>query len=133
MARSQIGKQGAARHRPKDSARARRTAARPPAASRAKPPAKAPVRRPGAPSAKKPVPLQTKPAAKAPEPTKKVQGKPLPAAAAGAGKAKAKTGPGGPAPRIEEIKALVALGKKKGYLTYDEIMSQLPEDESSAE
>jgi RNA polymerase primary sigma factor len=35
--------------------------------------------------------------------------------------------------RVEEIKTLVALGKKKGYLTYDEIMSQLPEDESSAE
>ncbi|MBI2560988.1 MAG: RNA polymerase sigma factor RpoD, partial [candidate division NC10 bacterium] len=31
------------------------------------------------------------------------------------------------------IKALIALGKKKGYLTYDEIMSQLPEDETSAE
>ena len=35
--------------------------------------------------------------------------------------------------RIEEIKALIALGKKKGYLTYDEIMSHLPEDEASAE
>ena len=37
------------------------------------------------------------------------------------------------AARVEEIKALVALGKKKGYLTYDEIMSQLPEDETSPE
>jgi len=108
-------------------------AAPPPAASRAKPPAKAPVRRPGASSAKKPVPSPKKPAAKAPELTKKAQGKPLSAAVTGTGKAKAKSGPGGPAPRIEEIKALVALGKKKGYLTYDEIMSQLPEDESSAE
>jgi RNA polymerase primary sigma factor len=35
--------------------------------------------------------------------------------------------------RVEEIKALIVLGKKKGYLTYDEIMSQLPEDETSAE
>ncbi|MBI3085791.1 MAG: RNA polymerase sigma factor RpoD [candidate division NC10 bacterium] len=35
--------------------------------------------------------------------------------------------------RLEEVKALIALGKKKGYLTYDEIMSQLPEDETSAE
>ncbi|MFI5339680.1 MAG: sigma-70 family RNA polymerase sigma factor, partial [Candidatus Methylomirabilales bacterium] len=35
--------------------------------------------------------------------------------------------------RVEEIKALVGLGKKKGYLTYDEIMSHLPEDETSAE
>ncbi|HWT84122.1 MAG TPA: RNA polymerase sigma factor region1.1 domain-containing protein, partial [Candidatus Methylomirabilis sp.] len=35
--------------------------------------------------------------------------------------------------RIEEVKALVVLGKKKGYLTYDEIMSHLPEDETSAE
>jgi RNA polymerase primary sigma factor len=34
---------------------------------------------------------------------------------------------------VEEIKALVALGKKKGYLTYDEIMAHLPEDETSAE
>ncbi|MBI2562710.1 MAG: RNA polymerase sigma factor region1.1 domain-containing protein, partial [candidate division NC10 bacterium] len=25
--------------------------------------------------------------------------------------------------RLEEVKALIALGKKKGYLTYDEIMS----------
>ena len=37
------------------------------------------------------------------------------------------------AARIEEIKALIVLGKKKGYLTYDEIMSQLPEDETSPE
>ncbi|MEK6718227.1 MAG: RNA polymerase sigma factor region1.1 domain-containing protein, partial [candidate division NC10 bacterium] len=35
--------------------------------------------------------------------------------------------------RVEEIKALIALGKKKGYLTYDEIMSHLPDDETSAE
>ncbi|HYL81597.1 MAG TPA: sigma-70 family RNA polymerase sigma factor, partial [Candidatus Acidoferrum sp.] len=35
--------------------------------------------------------------------------------------------------RVEDIKTLIALGKKKGYLTYDEIMSHLPEDESSAE
>jgi RNA polymerase primary sigma factor len=41
--------------------------------------------------------------------------------------------PGALATRVEEIKTLVALGKKKGYLTYDEIMSHLPEDETSAE
>ncbi len=35
--------------------------------------------------------------------------------------------------RVEEIKGLIALGKKKGYLTYDEIMSFLPEDETSAD
>jgi RNA polymerase primary sigma factor len=35
--------------------------------------------------------------------------------------------------RMEEVKGLIALGKKKGFLTYDEIMSHLPEDESSAE
>ncbi len=35
--------------------------------------------------------------------------------------------------RVEEIKSLIALGKKKGYLTYDEIMSHLPEDETSAD
>jgi len=51
----------------------------------------------------------------------------------------APVGPGaaaaGPAaaPRLEDVKALVALGKKKGYLTYDEIMSHLPDEESSAE
>jgi len=133
MAKSQTGKQGAARRRPKDSAHAGRTTARPSATARAKPPAKAVVRRPGASSVKKPVPVPKKPAAKPPELKKKAQGKPLPAPVTGAGKAKAKAGPGGTAPRIEEIKALVALGKKKGYLTYDEIMSQLPEDESSAE
>ena len=44
----------------------------------------------------------------------------------------AKAGAAAPT-RIEEIKALIALGKKKGYLTYDEIMSQLPEEEASAE
>jgi len=37
------------------------------------------------------------------------------------------------AARMEEIKGLIALGKKKGSLTYDEIMSHLPEDETSAE
>jgi len=37
------------------------------------------------------------------------------------------------AARMEEIKGLIALGKKKGFLTYDEIMSHLPEDETSAE
>jgi RNA polymerase primary sigma factor len=37
------------------------------------------------------------------------------------------------AARMEDVKALVALGRKKGYLTYDEIMSHLPEDEASAE
>jgi RNA polymerase primary sigma factor len=41
--------------------------------------------------------------------------------------------PGAPPARVEDIKILIALGKKKGYLTYDEIMSHLPEDESSAE
>ena len=48
--------------------------------------------------------------------------------AASAGKAGAAT-----PTRIEEIKALITLGKKKGYLTYDEVMSHLPEDEASAE
>jgi hypothetical protein len=38
-----------------------------------------------------------------------------------------------PQARVEEIKTLIALGKKKGYLTYDEIMAHLPEDETSAE
>jgi RNA polymerase primary sigma factor len=38
-----------------------------------------------------------------------------------------------PGARMEEIKGLIVLGKKKGFLTYDEIMSHLPEDETSAE
>ncbi len=120
MTKSQTGKQSAAKRRPKD-------------AAPGKPSAKAAVRQSTATGAKKAAAAPKKPAAKAPEPAKTIQGKPLAAAVAGAGKAKPKSGPGGPAPRIEEIKALVALGKKKGYLTYDEIMSQLPEEESSAE
>jgi len=36
-------------------------------------------------------------------------------------------------PRVEDVKGLIALGKKKGYLTYDEVMSHLPDDESSPE
>jgi RNA polymerase primary sigma factor len=48
------------------------------------------------------------------------------------GRAKA-VAPTAPAARVEEIKTLIVLGKKKGYLTYDEIMSQLPEDETSAD
>ena len=37
-----------------------------------------------------------------------------------------------PQARVEEIKSLIVLGKKKGYLTYDEIMAHLPEDEIQA-
>jgi RNA polymerase primary sigma factor len=35
--------------------------------------------------------------------------------------------------RVEEVKALITLGKKKGYLTYQEINNYLPEDITSAE
>ncbi len=35
--------------------------------------------------------------------------------------------------RMEELKVLIALGKKKGYLTYEEINTCLPEDITSAE
>jgi len=35
--------------------------------------------------------------------------------------------------RIEALKVLTALGKKKGYLTYEEINTSLPEDITSAE
>ena len=133
MAKAQTGKQGAAQRRSKDSVRPRRAAARPTAAGRVKPSAKSAVRQPAAPSAKKPAVAAKKPAVKAPEPKKQSQGKALAAVAEGTGKGKLKPAAGAAAPRIEEIKALVVLGKKKGYLTYDEIMSHLPEDESSAE
>jgi RNA polymerase primary sigma factor len=132
MAKSQAGKRTAARRRPEDAPRPRRKTARP-ATARGKPPAKAAARRSGPASAKKPVPVPKPPAAKAAESKKQAQEKPVAAVATGAGKAKAKPGAAAFAPRIEEIKALVALGRKKGYLTYDEIMSQLPEDESSPE
>ena len=35
--------------------------------------------------------------------------------------------------RVEELKALIALGKKKGYLTYEEMNAHLPEDVTSPE
>ncbi|MCI0369927.1 MAG: RNA polymerase sigma factor RpoD [candidate division NC10 bacterium] len=35
--------------------------------------------------------------------------------------------------RVEELKALIALGKKKGYLTYEEMNTHLPEDVTSPE
>ena len=99
---------------------------------------KAPVKAPAKPPAKvaKPAPA-VKPVGKA------VKAAPPVKAPAAAAKPAVKAGkpskplkgerPVAPAARMEEIKALVALGKKKGYLTYDEIMAQLPEDESSAE
>jgi len=126
MAKAQTGKQGAAQRRSKDSVRPRRAAARPTAAGRVKPSAKSAVRQPAAPSAKKPAVAAKKPAVKAPEPKKQSQGKALAAVVESAGKGKLKPAAGAAAPRIEEIKALVVLGKKKGYLTYDEIMSHLP-------
>ena len=74
----------------------------------------------------------------APKPAPKAAAtpKPTPVKAVQEGLAKGATPRAKPdtlATRVEEIKALVALGKKKGYLTYDEIMSHLPEDETSAE
>src|SRR3972149_5777357 len=35
--------------------------------------------------------------------------------------------------RVEELQALINLGKKKGYLTYEEINNHLPEDITSPE
>ena len=138
MVKTPTGKHAAARRRPTEPSRPRPTAARPSGDSGRKPAAKATVR-PAA-SSKKPAPPPKK-TAKAPEPKRPAPAKPAPAAAPTAKR------PGKPEPkgalgtrpaataaaRIEEIKALVALGKKKGYLTYDEIMSQIPEDEASAE
>ena len=138
MVKTPTGKHAAAQRRPTEPSRPRPTAARPSGDSGRKPAAKATVR-PAA-SSKKPAPPPKK-TAKAPEPKRPAPAKPAPAAAPTAKR------PGKPEPkgalgtrpaataaaRIEEIKALVALGKKKGYLTYDEIMSQIPEDEASAE
>ncbi|RPI00641.1 MAG: RNA polymerase sigma factor RpoD, partial [Zetaproteobacteria bacterium] len=59
--------------------------------------------------------------------------RPTPPAEKRTGKVAPKAATTAALPRVEDIKALVALGKKKGYLTYDEIMSHLPEEESSAE
>jgi RNA polymerase primary sigma factor len=74
---------------------------------------------------------------RAPKPAAKAAAtpKPTPVKAGREALAKGALGakPGALATRVEEIKTLVALGKKKGYLTYDEIMSHLPEDETSAE
>jgi len=138
MAKTPTGKHAAARRRPTEPSRSHRKTARPSAESSRTPAAKVAVR-PAA-SPKKPAPPPKKPA-KAPEPKRPAPAKPAPVAAPAAkrpGKPEPKATPGTrpaatAAARIEEIKALVALGKKKGYLTYDEIMSQLPEDESSAE
>jgi RNA polymerase primary sigma factor len=138
MAKTPTEKHAAARRRPTEPPRPRPTAVRPSVESGRKPAAKATVR-PAA-SSKKPAPPPKKPA-KAPEPKRPAPAKPAPVAAPTAkrpGKPEPKGAPGTrpaatAAARIEEIKALVALGKKKGYLTYDEIMSQIPEDEASAE
>ena len=69
--------------------------------------------------------------ARGPEPPAAKHGKPASLAAAKVKKG-AEAVPTA-AQRAEEIKALIVLGKKKGYLTYDEIMSQLPDDEVSPE
>jgi len=138
MAKTPTGKHAAARRRPTEPSRPHRKTARPSVESSRTPAAKVAVR-PAALS-KKPVPPLKK-TAKTPEPKRPAPAKPAPVAAPAAkrpGKPEPKAAPGTrpaatTAARIEEIKALVALGKKKGYLTYDEIMSQLPEDESSAE
>jgi RNA polymerase primary sigma factor len=86
-------------------------------------PRRAPVLRPGTTGAAKP---EAAPGLAVVEAGKGVQPKGVPAV--GPGKSEVAT-----QARIEEIKALIALGKKKGYLTYDEIMAHLPEDETSAD
>jgi RNA polymerase primary sigma factor len=83
-------------------------------------------------------PKAAKPERPAPKPPAKAAPKvlakaPAPEKPAGRGAKPGAERPAGTGARMEEIKALVALGKKKGYLTYDEIMAQLPEDEASAE
>ncbi len=138
MAKTPTGKHAAAQRRPTEPSRSHQKTARPSVESSRTPAAKVAVR-PAA-SSKKPA-APPKKTAKAPEPKRPAPAKPAPVAAPAAkrpGKPEPKAAPGTrpaatAAARIEEIKALVALGKKKGYLTYDEIMSQLPEDESSAE
>jgi RNA polymerase primary sigma factor len=132
MTKPQTGKKDAVRRRRGDVARTRRAGGRPTGADAAKTAARAASTS----SAKRPAPTSKKPTLDAPEPTKKASRAatpPVSPTVKRAAKIEPK-GTGAPTlPRIEEIKALVALGKKKGYLTYDEIMSQLPEDESSAE
>ena len=138
MAKTSTGKHAAARRRPTEPSRPHRKTARPSVEGSRTTATKVAVR-PAA-SSKKPA-TPPKKAAKAPEPKRPAQAKPAPVAAPVAkrpGKPEPKAALGTrpaatAAARIEEIKALVVLGKKKGYLTYDEIMSQLPEDESSAE
>jgi RNA polymerase primary sigma factor len=132
MAKSEARTKDTARRQSSGSARGRGVTGRSAAAAPRKPSPKAAPRRGS--SAKKVVPAPKQPALKAPAPKKATQPPPatLPAAKR-AGKAAPKTGGITTAARVEEIKALIALGKKKGYLTYDEIMSQLPEDESSPE
>ncbi|MFA5029013.1 MAG: RNA polymerase sigma factor region1.1 domain-containing protein, partial [Candidatus Methylomirabilota bacterium] len=112
----------------------KRTAAKP-----ARPPqqpkaAARPARKPAAPPrppAPRPVKAALRPEVKPARPVKPVKAaKPAPAAAV---KAKGSAAAQSAAQRADEIKALVLLGKKKGYLTYDEIMSQLPDDEVSTE
>jgi RNA polymerase primary sigma factor len=90
--------------------------------------------RPQAPARRAPEPARPAPS-KASKPAGPARKTPAPPADGGLRKAAA-GGPvaaAAPAPRLEDVKALVVLGKKKGYLTYDEIMSHLPEDENSAE
>jgi len=158
MAKSETRKKIAAP--PRSPAPARREKAVRPAEERKKSAAKVPAQAPK-PKAARPATASTKPAPRPrpPEPRKVERKKPemkLPESKKPDTKAKvpgkvvaapalqgkpAKTGakpvpkakPVTAAARVEEIKALIVLGKKKGYLTYDEIMSQLPEDETSAE
>jgi RNA polymerase primary sigma factor len=136
MAKSQTGKKDPARRRSTGSARTHPTTGRPSAATPRKASAKTARHGPSTASVKKPTSGPKRPALAGSEPKTKVQATPspaTPATAKRAGKIEPKPAMKAAAPRVEEIKALVALGKKKGYLTYDEIMSQLPEDETSAE
>jgi RNA polymerase primary sigma factor len=132
MAKSEAGRKDASRRGAGGSARGREIGERSAAAAPKKPSSKVAPRRTS--SAKKTTAATKRPAPKTAVPKKAAQRTPPPSAdAKRAGKVVPKTGPTTTAARVEEIKALIALGKKKGYLTYDEIMSQLPEDESSPE
>jgi RNA polymerase primary sigma factor len=83
-----------------------------------------------------------RPGGKAPAPAKRVVGKPPAPAARAAGKAPAARPAGAPAaaalaakgktdgadPRkMQEVKALIAIGRKKSFLTYEEVNDHLPE------
>ena len=127
----------------KGRARSRKAAARPPArpaakaAARPARPAPAPKARPAGKPGKTPAPAgrgagtapapAARPAAAKAVPAPPVRPAPPPAVAG-----KAKGEPGDPR-KMQEVKSLIGLGRKKGFLTYEEVNDLLPEGVTSPE